>query len=278
MRFDSTAVSNADETTFPCDLLRSSQNICEWTRIQVVNIGVKLPKKVMQILTANQLKWASKVQERHRRNEQEIENELKFDLIRKMEEHKNCPLFDDQEDSFNKSKELLEIEEGWVELKPSTSQYSSSVKKWINYIPPKKGERSIATGKVTGTVDCSAIEAAAWQFAYCSRRRVRESVEAGHIARIELKDISNQVNEATFAVVVRFPFPLESREFVFKQIWKSEEGKAMIAIHSVDIDKVDYGSNVMKLRGKRSDAICRLHFLASHRIFNSSTPILSLKA
>ena len=218
----------------------------------------------MRILTANQLKWASKVQERHRRNEQEIENELKFDLIRKMEEHKNCPLFDDQEDIFNKSKELLEIEEGWVELKSSTSQYSS-VKKWINYIPPKKGERSIATGKVTGTVDCSAIEAAAWQFAYCSRRRVRESVEAGHIARIELKDISNQVNEATFAVVVRFPFPFESREFVFKQIWKSEEGKAMIAIHSGDIDKVDYGSNVMKLRGKRK----RCHLSSTFSSFAS---------
>ena len=47
------------------------------------------------------------------------------------------------------------------------------------------------------------------------------------------------MNEGTFATVKKLPFPLDNREFVFRKIWKSEEGKAMVAYESID-DEVDY--------------------------------------
>ncbi|GMI18146.1 hypothetical protein TrLO_g4614 [Triparma laevis f. longispina] len=215
-------------------------------RIQNVELGISLPKKAMTFLSAGQLKWAGRVQERHRRNERELENELKTDLVRMMQQRRNQPLMDEEQtEIFGRCTELLELKEGWVKIKEQAQ--ATDVKKWLNHIP-RKGERTIATGKATGVADCSAEEAAAWQWSYCSRERCRVSKEQGHPARIELKNKA-RANESIFATVVKFPFPLKSREFIFKQIWKSEEGKVTIAIQSIPDLKVDYGFNKRKLKG-----------------------------
>ena len=44
------------------------------------------------------------------------------------------------------------------------------------------------------------------------------------------------------------PFPLHSREFIFRMIWKSEEGKVFVAFESVEED-VDYGAKLNSVRG-----------------------------
>ena len=75
-------------------------------------------------------------------------------------------------------------EAGWRVLATPYKDVVMSIK----YIKPKHGERSVATGKVTGVVDCSAEEAAAWVMDYCSNDRMRISREEGNPARLELRE------------------------------------------------------------------------------------------
>ena len=57
------------------------------------------------------------------------------------------------------------------------------------------------------------------------------------------------MNERTFATVKKMPNSLKNREFVFRMVWKSEEGKVLVVFESVD-DEVDYG--VKKLNESRA--------------------------
>lgn len=133
--------------------------------------------------------------------------------------------------------------EGWEVLKSP----DADVEMWTKCFEPESGERSgIATGKAIGVVNCSAEEVAAWVFDYCSNERMRINAKEGNPSRFELMD-KKKINEATFATVKAFPFFLENREFVFRQLWKSEEGKVFIALESVD-DEVDYGVRLRKTR------------------------------
>ncbi|GMH80131.1 hypothetical protein TrLO_g3052 [Triparma laevis f. longispina] len=122
------------------------------------------------------------------------------------------------------------------------------VKMSMKYFPPKKVERSVATGKVVGVVDGSAEELAAWVVDFSSNERTRVNMkDFGDKARLELREKA-RVNEGTFATVKKFPFFLDNKEFVFRQIWKSDEGNVLIACESTD-DEVDYGTKLRKTRG-----------------------------
>ena len=116
----------------------------------------------------------------------------------------------------------------------------------MKYFPPEKGERSIGTGKAVCVVDGSAEEVAAWVMDYCNNERMRVSKEERNPARLELREKA-RVNENTMATVKKFPFFLDNREFVFRQFWKSEEGKVLIAAESVD-DEIDYGVKLKKTK------------------------------
>lgn len=119
---------------------------------------------------------------------------------------------------------------------------------WIKYNPPKKGERQVATGKATGILDCSAEEGAAWAMDYCSNERMRiNTVEGEDLARLELRNRARE-NEMALATVKNMPFPLNNREFVARQFWKTEEGKVWLAVESID-DEVDYGVKLKMTRG-----------------------------
>ena len=117
----------------------------------------------------------------------------------------------------------------------------------MKYFPPEKGERSVGTGKAVGVVGCSVEEVAAWVMDVCSNERMRISTEERNPARPELREKA-RVNEGTFATVKKMPFVLDNREFVFRVIWKSEEGKVLIAQESTN-DEVDYGVKLKKTRG-----------------------------
>ncbi|GMI09498.1 hypothetical protein TrVE_jg359 [Triparma verrucosa] len=64
------------------------------------------------------------------------------------------------------------------------------------------------------------------------------------------------------------PFPLNSREWVARQIWKSEQGKVFIAFESTD-DKVDYGMSLRKVRGLVRGVYC-IEQIADRRGENQS--------
>ncbi|GMH77977.1 hypothetical protein TL16_g07607 [Triparma laevis f. inornata] len=201
-----------------------TENTCEWTRAQQVNLNISLPANMLDFLAKQQLGWANEYQEDYRRNGNEVDREIRVALARKMIERRGSPLMEDQLQVFKRCEELLGGgEAGWEALE-STSQ---SVNMSMKYFPPKKGERSIATGKAVGVVDCSAEKVAAWAYDYCNNERMQVSNEEGNPARIELR---------------------AKGEFVFRQFWKSEEGKVVIAIESID-DEIDYGVRLRKTRG-----------------------------
>lgn len=68
----------------------------------------------------------------------------------------------------------------------------------MRYFEPKKGERSIVTGKGVGIADCSVEVACSWLMDFCSNEGMRVSKEEGNPARLELRDKARE-NEATFA-------------------------------------------------------------------------------
>ncbi|GMH88395.1 hypothetical protein TL16_g11144 [Triparma laevis f. inornata] len=154
------------------------------------------------------------------------------------------PLVKDQWPVFERCEESLGDggDTGWKALESTSEEVEMS----MHYFPPKKRKRSVATGKAVGVVDCSVEEVAAWVINFCSNEWMRMNEEGGNPATLELREKA-RVNEGTFATVKKMPFFLDNREFVFRMIWRSEEGKVLIAIESVD-DKIDYGAKLKKTR------------------------------
>ena len=120
------------------------------------------------------------------------------------------------------------------------------VKMRIKHDQRRKGEKSTATGKAEGIVDCAADRVAAWFFEYCSNERMQNCIEERDSIHVELSGNDKRMpNEKIFAMVERFPFPLSNREFVFRHVWKVNEGSAIVGIWPSD-DTVDYGKSVGK--------------------------------
>jgi len=203
-----------------------TKHTCEWTWVQQVDLKISLPARVMDIVAKQQLRKANDKQEKFRRNGKEVDREKVTALAEVVRERRGVPLTEDQAEVFERCSELLgeegEEEEDW-KLKAlgwkDLDSPSPDVKMWMKYFPPKKGERSVGTGRAVGVIDCSAEEFAAWQINFCSNERIRISNEEGNPARLVLRKES-RLNEVTVATVKKFPFMLDNREFVTKQIWR----------------------------------------------------------
>ncbi|GMH72902.1 hypothetical protein TL16_g06036 [Triparma laevis f. inornata] len=195
-----------------------TENTCEWTRAQQANLkfSSSMPVSALEFLTKLQMSYANEVQKKFRRNGKEVDRERVAALAGKMIERRGKLLMEDQAAALE-----------------STSQ---DVEMSMKYLPPEKGERTVATGKAVGVVDCSAEEVAAWAMDYCNNEGMRKSKEIGNPAALELREKA-RVNERTFATVKKMPFILDNREFVFRMIWKSEDGKVLVGIESDE--KVD---------------------------------------
>jgi hypothetical protein len=66
----------------------------------------------------------------------------------------------------------------------TTKSPSPSVSLWIKHAKPARGERSTGLAKGETNLDCSAEEALAWWWAYCSRSRLQGSFEKGDKAKV----------------------------------------------------------------------------------------------
>ena len=128
-----------------------TDNTCEWTRIQQVELNVKLPKRLLDFMAKHHLGWANELQEEFRRNGKVVDQEGVEALAKVMRANWGKPLMDDQQEAFERCMELLGdgSDEGWAALESPCPD----VEMWIKYIPPKYGERSIGTGKAVGVVD-----------------------------------------------------------------------------------------------------------------------------
>ena len=151
-----------------------TDNICEWTRTQQVDIKASLPKLVMDMMTKAQMAWANELEEKHRRNGKEVDREMRLTLAELMMQRQGMQLNRDQEALYQRCKEMdadviaqtkawkLNVL-GWKNIKSPSHDVHMSIK----YLPPKKGERSIATGRAEALFDSSAEKVAAWFFNFC---------------------------------------------------------------------------------------------------------------
>jgi hypothetical protein len=247
------------ETTGVYNITELAPNICRMTRIQTVDAKgyIKLPTALEDIYTKSTMKEANRLQEKFRRNGKEVDSEVRGALVERMRE--GVELEEDQKKVFGELEELFggEREGEWRPLESPCE----GVKMEIKYKQQEKGdERSVALGKAQGVADCSAEEAAAYYFEYCSRDRNAISRDAGNPARLEIKEGEEMINEKAFATVKTMPLLLHNREFVFKHVWKrNQDGSIIVACCSVDKD-VDYGGNV----GELVRGITKALFIASN--------------
>lgn len=201
-----------------------NKNTCEWTWVHQVNLKISMPVKVMDIGAKQELGKANVLQEKFRRNRKEVDREGIGALAEVMKKRRGLPPVEDQVRLFERCMTLSGEEdgEGWKALESPCPD----VEMWLQYFPPERGERNVATGKAVGVVDSSAEEVAAWAFTFCSNESMRVHHEEGHPARLELRELARE-NESTIATVKRFPGLLRNREFVVRQVWRTEERKVL---------------------------------------------------
>ncbi|GMH92398.1 hypothetical protein TL16_g12337 [Triparma laevis f. inornata] len=235
-----------------------TDNTCEWTWLQNADLNIaRMPKNLLDFLTKSQLGWANEVQEQYKRNGRKVDRERVAALAKTMLSMQGVPLQQDQAEIFQRCLELFKGggDEGWTLLKSPSPNVEMSMK----YIKSSGGfgTRTIAMARGKCVIDCSAEEMAAWVMDVCSNNSMRMSREEGHPARIRLRGGNfDRVNEATLATIKRMPLTFDNREFVYRHIWKSEEGKVIIAFESVEEDLVvDYACEEFRQDEKMDRAL-----------------------
>ena len=228
------------------ELREVSANVTEVTMIRHDDIQGTVPAAIKEIYLTNAIKSTMHVlQKKHERNESMVDSEVRQALAETMRKSvQDVKLTAEQEEIFKNLDGLKEEGKGWNALLSSTPDISM----WIKYNQQKKGERSIATGKAEGIVDCTAEEVAALFFDLCSIERMRIRFEEGDLAQLQVTGRHERlVNEKIFGTVRKVPFPLTNREFVIKYIWRvnEEEGSVSVGVWPAD-DLVDYGRNMGK--------------------------------
>jgi hypothetical protein len=109
---------------------------------------------------------------------------------------------------------------------------------------------SVALGKAKTTLDCSATEAFAYQFAACGREKTRISREEEDRARFIFKEHTK--HDVEWALVAKMPFPLTNREFLNRFVCFTESTGDLVLVCEAlpERTKVDYGANLKVVRGK----------------------------
>ena len=234
------------------ELREVAENITELTLIKRDELGGNLHSTFKESYLIKAVQGIiSALQNKYERNERVVDTEVREALADTMRKSGGASfkLTAEQEETFRKLNDLKEEGEGWNIIQSPTPD----VKMWIKYNRQRKGERSIATGKALGIVDCTAEEVAAWFFDYCGHEKMRIRAEEGHGVHLEIRGKNDSrrttKNERTFAMVKAFPYPLSTREFVFKYIWIAKKDSVGIGIWPTD-DVVEYGRSVGKtIRG-----------------------------
>jgi hypothetical protein len=238
-----------------------------------------LPRAIKISFCKSNLKWADKLKEKFKRNGEEVDAEVRRALVERMRE--GSELEEDQKKVFGELEKLFggeeeggktkslkktswksratfgatlkgrmgfeklfggEEEGGW---RPLESPYEG-VKMEIKYKQQEKGKKTLGFGRAECLADCSAEEAAAWFFEYCSRERMALSREEGNPARLEIRKWGEErVNEKLFATVKKLPYPLHKREFVMRYVLqKGRQNDTMSVAFVPAKEQVDYGGNL----------------------------------
>jgi len=200
---------------------------------------MKLPLKASTYLATKQLSTANEVQEKYRRNGKAVDKEVRDVLIKRM--HEGIDLTEEQEKSFKGLDDIFGGDEGWKDLESPVT----GVEMQLKVTQQKRGKRSIGIGRGRGLADCTAEEACAWYFEYCTNERMAIDKEEGNPARLEIRKREKIANEKYFATIKTLPFPLHQREFLFRAILRKDEEGFSVAILNYD-ENIDYGGGIGK--------------------------------
>jgi len=224
-------------TTYTSIIKSLAPNVSRLTKIQTVDTKVNLPNQMKLKLGMEELRDANLIQERYLRNGKKVDKEIR-DIIAK-EMIAELELSNDQKQLFKDNEEFFgeDSEAGW-----ETLNYKG-VKMGVKHLQQKRGSNSIVIGKAKAETDCTAEVAAAWFFDYCSRQRLALEREKGSSVRLEIRKELKKVNERRYSTIKVMPFPLRSREFVQKFVWRKIENGIQIAWAPTK-DIIDYGGGM----------------------------------
>ena len=198
----------------------------------------------MQLLALRKkqtLSVVQKIQDKYERNGKLVDAEMRAAFP------SPPPLaqLDDEQKLVVESCRLLECEEGG-KWDPLDSPYPF-VTMHIKHDPPAKGERHIAVGKATATIDCSMREAMAFWSMFMSRESTKASVELSNPARLVPR--GSGPLDTVVATIKKMPFVLRDREFVARQVCAMDtDGDFLVAAVPID-EIVDYGMSTRTVRG-----------------------------
>jgi hypothetical protein len=223
-------------------------SVCKVTFVMQASAGGLIPLMIINYQVLRSLSILKRLQDKYERNGGQVDAEMRS-------AYPTPPLLDKlnpgQASVIKSGLELgtdADIGEGLSTL-PSLFPF---VDMWMTYARAKKRHgtkgRSVALGKARTIVDCSALTAAKWMFAYGSRCRMMISAEEGNPARLVVEERTPY--DVVVATIKTFPFPLSSREFVARQLCVAEEGSSDIIMVATSVDDtVDYGMNIRVVRG-----------------------------
>jgi len=127
------------------------------------------------------------------------------------------------------------------------------------------GARSMATSKTTSVLDCPALQALAWSYAYCSKERMKLHSSSGDTARLIHR--VNTPFDSVVATVRKSTHPLlKQREFVTRQLALTEEkNKTYLHVLTSTDDVVDYGYGTQIRKNRQeSTRVYRFEVLTPH--------------
>ena len=126
-----------------------------------------------------------------------------------------------------------------------------------------KASRRIATGKAEVELDTNFEDALAWFQDYCSRERMRVSLEESDLPRFVVS--SSRFNEQTSATIKLIPWPLRNREFVVSSAWiKQSHGSVVVCGNSQPLE-ADYGLSTTNCVKGRTTTFCVFEKLGDER-------------
>ena len=223
------------------ELVELSENVTKLTMIRQNVYEGAIPNDLLEEITHAKIVNVKDLHAKYARCGKVVDVEVRTAIAERMRNWKG-ELTEDQKEIFRKCERLSEGE-AWKDMKSP----ASDVKMSIQFHQQEKGERSIATGRAEGIADCTAEEACAWLYNFCSNDRMDSSREEGNPAHIEVSEGLHSENMGTFAMVKKMPFIFRDREFVIRYIWRVDRKKsrASVAIWPAS-DAVDYGGKQRK--------------------------------
>jgi len=223
-----------------------ASTVCELSYVVQVALGGSIPKELLALRKKQTLSVVLKIQDKYERNGKLVDAEMRAAFP-----SPPCiAQLDSSQRLIVERCRVLEGEEGG-EWEPLLSP-NPFVTMHIKHAPPAKGERQIAVGKATATIDCSAHEAMSWWYAFMSRKNWNTSLEGGDPALLVAKQATR--HDIVVATIKKLPFPLHNREFVNRcvcvQADTLRDTLGDFFITSVPVDGgIDYGMNPRSVRG-----------------------------